>query len=233
MKKMMLLAVCLLLFFVSCGDEAEKEDTENVTDADTSMTGDEPETADEKETQDKTETNDDAEGSDNSEDQDDNKGSDETPDEDAQEGPLKIKSGTGIGGFVIEMTYKQMKDKYGDPDSPICFNRLGSAKYKDLAVEVIFSSTEQYQISDDAKLIAVGAMTGGEFEGDVLPDMTRTEIEALMKDAQKEDTGKYVYYTEGFSVEYEDDKAVTIGVYPPYDLKYEVPMMEKCETTIN
>lgn len=231
MKKMILLAACFVLF-LSCGDKADKEENDGVNDADTSMTDDGSETTDKKETDDKAEISDD-EVSDKSEENDNNSGSDETPDEDIEEGPMKINSGTGIGGFVIGMTYQQIKDKYGDPDSPICFNRLGSAKYKDLAVEVVFASTEQYQISDDAKLIAVGAMTGGEFQGDVLPGMTRTEIEKLMKDAEKEDTGKYVYYTEGFSVQYEDDKAVTIGVYPPYELKYDVPTMEKCKTTIN
>jgi len=228
MKKRMLFMICFLLFFVSCGDKAEKEENEDGNDTDTLEISDDANTvSDENEAQDKNEIKDDQEGTD-----DIGNSDEEVQDEDVVEGPLKINKGTGIGGFVIGMTYTQMKEKYGDPDSPLAFNRLGSAKYKDLAVEVIFSSTEQYSISDDAKLIAVGAMTGGEFDGDVLPDMTRAEIEALMKDAQKEDTGNYVYYTEGFSVQYEDDKAVTIGVYPPYDLKYEVPTMEKCETTI-
>jgi len=223
MKKKMLFMACFLLFFVSCGDNAEKDENVNENEADTSQVSDDANsTADESEAQDEIAVVDENETSD-----------EELPDEDTAKGPLKITAGTGIGNFEIGMKYSDIKAIYGDPSSPIAFNRLGTAKYKDLGIEVIFSSTQQYSISDDAKLIAVGAMTGGEFEGDVLPGMTRTEIEALMKDAQKEDTGNYVYYTEGFSVQYEDDTAVTVGVYPPYELKYEVPTMEKCETTIN
>ena len=227
-KKMFFLFMIFLVSFISCGDndgKVEENDMDNVTGSDDDQAADE--TVDENEVTDNSDEETDEAVTDNENDL-------ENDDADTVEKePLKINSGTGIGGFVIGMTYVQMKEKYGDPDSPICFNRLGSAKYKDLGVEVVFASSDQYQISDDAKLLAVGAMAGGKFEGDVLPDMTRTEIEKLMKDAQKEDTGEYVYYTEGFSVQYEDDKAVIIGVYPPYELKYEVPVMEKCETTIN
>jgi hypothetical protein len=223
MKKMLFMT-CFLLFFVSCGENAGKDETDDakVTTDETAELSDDLSDDLSDEVQDiETEAPDLDSGL-----------NEEQLDEDVAEGPLKINAGTGIGNFEIGMKYSDIKATYGEPSSPIAFNRLGTAKYKDLGIEVILTSTEQYQISDDAKLLAVGAMTGGEFEGDVLPGMTRAEIEALLKDEEKEDTGKYVYYTKGFSVEYEDDVAVTIGVYKPYELKYDVPPMEKCKSTI-
>lgn len=158
---------------------------------------------------------------------------DETSDETADDVPsvnMDIRPGEGIGSVSIGMKYSRVKELLGEPASQMGFNRLVTAQYSSLFLELVFASPDLAELKDDAVLIAAGALTGGNFSGKALPGMTKDEISSAVKE-DNEDTGSYVFYPSGFSVQYENSKAVLIGVFSPYKISYDPPEMEKCKTT--
>jgi hypothetical protein len=150
-------------------------------------------------------------------------------DEDEVE-PLEIVPGVGIGSVEVGMKYSEVKNLIGTPDSEMGFNRLVTADYKTLSFELVFTSPDLMVLKDDAVLIAIGAKAGGSFLGSIIPGMTRDEVEKVFT-GEKEDTGDYVFYPEGFSVQYENNISVLIGVFPPYKLAYAPPEMVNCNTS--
>ena len=158
---------------------------------------------------------------------------DEMPDETIDEEPaakMDIRPGEGIGQVAIGMKYSSVKKLIGEPASQMGFNRLVTAQYSGLFLELVFASPDLAELKDDAVLIAIGALKGGNFSGKALPGMTKDEIFSAVKE-DNEDTGSYVFYPSGFSVQYEDGKAVLVGVFSSYKISYDPPEMEKCKTT--
>lgn len=152
-------------------------------------------------------------------------------DEDISISPVAIIPGTGVGDVRIGMKYSEVTDLIGKPDSEMGFNRLVTADYKTLSFELVFTSPDLAVLKDDAVLIAIGAKNGGNFSGKVVPGMTRDEISKVVVE-ENEDTGDYVFYPSGFSVQYENDISVLIGVFPPYKISYVPPEMTNCKTSI-
>lgn len=210
MKKFLIL-LFISLFLLSCDDKDQKsQDSEN-NDESTDEAVDE--TVDES-----VDENSDEEQNESSE-----------TDEDGIEYAAVI-PGVGVGNVEIGMKYSQIKDLIGAPDSEMGFNRLVTTDYKTLSLELVFTSPDLALLKDDAVLIAMGAKSGGAFSGKVIPGMTRDEIEKVFT-GEKEDTGDYVFYPEGFSVQYENNVSVLIGVFPPYKLSYSPPEMINCKTS--
>jgi hypothetical protein len=147
------------------------------------------------------------------------------------EKPLPITPGVGIGDFVVGKPYAQIRATFGGKASDaLTFNRMSSLKFAKQQVDALFLSSENSTLSDDAILIAVGASQGGAFTGTVTPGMTKAAIDAADTDA-KETGAKYTFYPKGYSVQYENDIAILIGVFAPYALAYEPPAMQPAKTT--
>lgn len=162
----------------------------------------------------------------------DSENPDETPDDDSSMNSMLIEPGIGVGGLKVGMTYKQVKEVIGEPESSMGFNRLILADYKVLGLELLIASPDLTTPVDSAKLMAIGAKTGGNFSGMAIPGMSKEQITAAAG-SEGEDTGKFVYYPAGFSVEYVENIAVNIGIFNPYILSYDPPEMEKCKTAKN
>jgi hypothetical protein len=149
MKKFLIL-LFISLFLLSCGDKDQKsQDSEN-NDESTDEAVDE--------------TTDDAVDEMSDETTDDAVDESSKTDEDSVE-YVAIIPGVGVGSVEIGMKYSRIKDLIGAPDSEMGFNRLVTADYKTLSLELVFTSPDLALLKDDAVLIAMGAKAGGAFSG--------------------------------------------------------------------
>jgi|GEM_PF-3507134 len=142
--------------------------------------------------------------------------------------PLAITPGEGIGAVKVGMTYAEVKEAVGTTEDVMIYNRLAIVTYADLALEMLFTSPEDFTLVDGGRLIAVGAKTGGHFTFPAQHGMTKeTAIAAV--EGSGEDVGKRIYFPSGFSLEFDDAGMVSlIGVFKPYVPKLEAPEMEPC-----
>ncbi len=226
MKKILVILI-LFLFSVSCSDDKKGTENDTVNDSDNLEVND-------SET-DQTEVDygtDDVADTEKEDDVEEDMTEEETDDDIEQITKLEIKAGEGIGDIKVGMKYSEIKTLVGEVDTQMGFNRLVTAEYKSLGLELVFSSPDLMELKDDAILISIGAMEDGSFSGNVVPGMSRSDIEDILT-GDKEDTGDYVFYPAGISVHYEDDEAVLVGVFPAYELQYDPPEMKPCSTTIN
>lgn len=212
MKKI-LTVFAIFIFFVSCGENSGGKVAQSDDDVqDETVTDDTPD-----------------EGIDETADEIPDETSDEITD-DGLSAEMDIRPGDGVGPVNIGMKYSSVKELIGEPSSQMGFNRLVTAQYSSFFLELVFASPDLAELKDDAVLISIGALSGGNFSGKALPGMTKDEISSAVKE-DNEDAGSYVFYPSGFSVQYENNKAILIGVFSPYKISYDPPEMEKCKTT--
>ena len=142
---------------------------------------------------------------------------------------LSITPGAGIGEVQVGMTYAGLRATLGEPDSLSLQSRIALAGYDDFGIEVLFTTANNTEVTDDAVAIAVGARPtrGVAHRGCPRPGQSRAEIEAELGEAP-EVVGAYHYYPVGVSVEYDSDEvAFAVGVFAPYALAPEPPPMKK------
>ncbi|HOW51163.1 MAG TPA: hypothetical protein PLV42_03845 [bacterium] len=145
--------------------------------------------------------------------------------------PLAITPGEGIGAVKVGMTYAEVKAAIGTTEDVMIYNRLAIVTYPELALEMLFTSPEDFTLVDSGRLIAVGAKTDGQFDFAVTHGMTKEAALAAI-DESGEDVGKRIYFPSGFSLEFDDAELVSlIGVFKPYVPKLEPPEMEPCAST--
>ncbi len=152
-------------------------------------------------------------------------------DDDLISEPLAITPGDGIGAVKVGMTYAKVKEAVGTTEDVMIYNRLAIVTYPELALEMLFTSPEDFTLVDSGRLIAVGAKTDGHFDFAVTHGMTKEAAIAAV-DESGEDVGKRIYFPSGFSLEFDDAGLVSlIGVFKPYVPKLEAPEMEPCAST--
>ncbi len=142
--------------------------------------------------------------------------------------PLSIAPGTGIGPVRVGMTYAELQALVPQPTSQMGFNRMVIGSWTDLGLDVVFASSEETQISDDAVVVAAGAKAPGSFKGAVLPGMSRSDVVAALGESE-EAVEEYVYYEVGLSVQYAADEQTVeaVGIFSPYELEPNPPKMIK------
>lgn len=140
-----------------------------------------------------------------------------------------ITPGAGIGDVQLGMRYADLVKVCGELKDPTVSARFVIGSYKDRGLDVILTSSEEFVVSSDAILIAVGA-TGQGFSGAIRPGMSRSDIEARLGKAPMK-VEAIEYYPDGISVKYESDLAASVGVYPSYKHAPTPPEMQAAQTS--
>lgn len=143
-------------------------------------------------------------------------------------GPLLIMPGNSIGAIGLGMTYAQMREAFGEIPQAIGFRKLYIVPYPEFGLEVVYASGSETGLSDDAWVMAVGTTGTEGFTGDVVPGMTRSEVEISYGIAPEEARG-HAFYPSGVSVKYEDDRVVRVGIFKPYEIRLVPPPMAQAE----
>jgi len=124
------------------------------------------------------------------------------------------------------MTLEQVLNLLGEPDSQFGFQRLINLRYNDLALEILFTSSEANTASEDAVVRAVSTLPGASVSGEVPLGLSRMELEERWGAPGIESEPVAYFEEEGLAVEFNsEDKAVRYGVWPPYSLTPEAPEM--------
>ncbi len=140
-------------------------------------------------------------------------------------GGLAVVPGIGIGDLRMGMTYGDVKALIGPYTTKLAFARIAYLDYQELRLKVVVTSELDLDVNDQSKVIALGALPGGEFSGQPLPGSSRSAIEDQFG-APSEESGGFVFYAAGFSCQYENDQAIAIGVFDAYELKPDPPEMK-------
>jgi hypothetical protein len=130
-----------------------------------------------------------------------------------------IAPGQGIGPVSLGMRYHELRDAVGPLASPSQQNRIVVGRYPELGLEVVLTSGSELEVTDDARVIAVGARVAGDiWEGAPRPGQRRADIEAALGPAP-EVIGDVHYWEAGVSVELgPGDTAELVAVFAPYTL---------------
>lgn len=145
-------------------------------------------------------------------------GGDDPPgaDTDAALTGLEVRPGEGIGPLRVGMRYGEARDALGPLEGAFGANRVAFGRYNSLRVEVVLVSADDNDVSDDAIIIGLGALDGGEFRGPVIPGALRDDVVAAFGDPD-DAAGETQYYQEGFAVEYDGDRVLKVGIFRPYE----------------
>ncbi|MBX3245998.1 MAG: hypothetical protein KF901_02310 [Myxococcales bacterium] len=111
-------------------------------------------------------------------------------------------------------------------------NRLAFGRYNSLRVEVVLVSADDDDVSDDAIVIGVGALDGGDFHGPVVPGTSRDAVVARFGEPD-DVAGETQYYREGFGLEYDGDRVLKVGIFRPYEDAPVPPEMRPAATRID
>ena len=139
---------------------------------------------------------------------------------------LSIDLGVGIADIKIGMTYAEIKEIYGDIGNISVWNRMGSGQYSDIGVEVVFASSDDANLQDDAVVLGVAALLTGDFTGELTPLMYQEDIEAIYGPPEITVENR-IYYAQGFAAELAPDgKILKLAILPAYETLPEPPEME-------
>ena len=130
-------------------------------------------------------------------------------------GALEIVPGAGIGPVRIGMRYAEVRSALGPLEGAFASDRLAFGRYSTLGLEVVLVSAEDGNVSDDALVVGVGALTQEGFTGPLVPGTSRSELERVFG-APDDEAGETDFYQEGFSVEYDADVVLKVGVFGSY-----------------
>jgi hypothetical protein len=150
----------------------------------------------------------------------------------ANEPAQLITPGAGIGPVTIGMRYQEVSALYGQMTNAIVDGRIAVGGYPDQGLDLILTSPEDFSLTADAVVIAVGAKTAA-FGGFPRPGLTRAEIEAALGTAPLK-AGPIDYYPAGVSVKYGTeggaDVAKAVGVFPPFTRAPSPPEMRPAKS---
>lgn len=123
-----------------------------------------------------------------------------------------------IGPVALGMRYSEVRKALGEGKAT-GLNNLVFGRWPERNLEVVFASAEPATLSDDAIVLAVGALSGGAFRGAVRPGLTRGAIEAVLGKPSDVVT-TYAYWASGVSARFDKDGdagvAVSVSVHAPY-----------------
>lgn len=142
---------------------------------------------------------------------------------------FEVRPGDGIGPVRVGTRYSEVREALGPLEGAFASNRLAFGRYNALGLEVVLVSAEDGSVSDDAIVIGVGALAAEGFHGPVVPGMSRAALETDYgpPDDEASDTD---FYREGFSVEYDGDTVLKVGVFRAYEHAPEPPPMRPAAT---
>lgn len=155
--------------------------------------------------------------------------SEEPVDETSQElgGASFVWPGWSVGRVRLGMTYAQVKAILGPAPQAFGANNVLFALYPARGLEIVFSSSQGTTLSDDARVLSIGANDTVTFNGLVKPGATRTAIEQGW--GAGESVGDTVFYPYGFAVKYAstDPTAIakSITVFRGYRIETRAPEM--------
>lgn len=128
---------------------------------------------------------------------------------------LEVRPGDGIGPVRVGMRYAEVRDALGPLEGAFASNRLAFGRYPSLGLEVVLVSGDDDSVSDDAIVIGVGALVAEGFHGPVVPGMSRAALVAAYGEPDDQ-AAESQFYVEGFSVEYDGESVLKVGVFRPY-----------------
>jgi hypothetical protein len=139
-----------------------------------------------------------------------------------------IAPGRSIGPARLGASYRELAARLGETQG-FAANNVALVRYPAEGLEVVFS-VPGATLSDDARVIAVGALPGGSFTGSACPGQTRAAIEAALG-APADVVGNIAYYTPGLGISYDaGGVAQTVAVFNPYSGMTSAPEMRRART---
>ena len=148
-------------------------------------------------------------------------------------GPLLIVAGQGIGGAELGTTFAEVRSVLGEPDTARGYNRMILCSWATLGMDITFSSPLDFEISDSAIALAMNTVSDTGFTGVATPGMEKSQIENALGVSTDETLG-FSFYQEGIVVEYDENNISTkIGVYAPYVVRAEPPVMLPAATSMD
>lgn len=147
---------------------------------------------------------------------------------------LAIAPGSSIGAIRIGMRFADVAKVYGPMPDAVVNNRFVIGGYAERGLDVIMTSPEDAALTDDSKVIAVGARAGAKgakWSGTPRPGQSRAEIEAALG-AAPDRVNDMEYWPDGVSVQFAaDGTARAVGVFDAYSHRPEPPEMAGPSTT--
>ncbi len=145
-----------------------------------------------------------------------------------------IRPGRSVGPVRLGATYGSLKSTLDPTGTAPAFgaNNVVFASYPSLGLEIVFASTAPAALTDDARVLSVGALNatpaGIPFVGIAAPGERRDVIEQRL--GKGENTGDTVFYSAGLGIRYAsadaaDAVAKTVSVFPAYRIQTRVPEM--------
>jgi predicted TIM-barrel fold metal-dependent hydrolase len=139
-----------------------------------------------------------------------------------------ISAGRSIGPARVGASYRELAARLGEAQG-FGANNVLLARYPGEALEVVFSVPDA-TLTDDARVIAVGALAGGDFTGSARPGQTRAAIEAALG-APADAVGNTAFYTSGLGISYDPSGiAQTVAVFASYPGMTSAPEMMPART---
>ena len=135
-----------------------------------------------------------------------------------------IEPGVGIGAVRLGATYAEVSAALGRV-SALPGNGLFFAQYRDVGLEVVFTSPDPARLVDDARVLGVSAVGGARLDAGARPGLSRDAIVSALG-PPTESSGKYLWWSVGVGVELTSDIATRVAVFSPYTLQPVAPPME-------
>ena len=122
--------------------------------------------------------------------------------------PPAIVPGTRVGAIELGMRWPEVRALLGQPSNdPSVIVRLGHAYWREQGLDVVFTSSAESTLSDDALVVGVGTSSTA----------SRAAIERQFGVASEQYDG-HAYYANGLGITYgDDDTADRIAVFAPTD----------------
>ena len=146
--------------------------------------------------------------------------------------PVAITPGESIGDVSIGMTYEELVDIWGEPDQVLSFQRTITLEYRFKRVEVLFTSSNATELSADARIRALGTMTGATVIGDLQLGIDREALSQWGAINIESEVRSVAYLTElGLGVKFDANGLVErYAVWPAYELDPNPPKMIPAST---
>ncbi len=147
--------------------------------------------------------------------------------ENIEEVPLEIVAGVGIGPAKLGDAYGQLVDELGPPDSSFEYYRIVFAVWLEQGIEIVFSVSEDGELSESSPIISVGTKLMDGFVGEVTPGMLRSDVEALIGACTDVVDDVHCYHPAGLYLGFGlDDVIRTVAIHPSYTVRSGPPEME-------
>jgi len=142
------------------------------------------------------------------------------------EPPLDVLPGASVGPIRLGMTYGEVKRLVGEGETAAA-SRLGFVRYGRLGLELVVTTMVPSEVTEAARVIAIGVLRARGYTGLILPDMTAKDVERALG-AAPERAGPYVYYPAGIGGQLSPEgRVIAISIFAPYTSRSTPPPMEE------